>query len=461
MKLDYANIISEIIGGKGISTQEIKDASKMLETVKENINEKLKSDYFALQLPYTMQMKAADIVETAKKIRENYENFVVVGMGGSSLGNQFLHFAFNGIYYNELHTPKIYFLDNVDPESTTALLNHLDLEKTMFNIITKSGSTPETIENFLVITDALKANGLDFKEHLIFTTDPEKGLLRELSKKLSIKTFDIPQQVGGRYSVLSPVGLLSGAVEGIDIPVLLRGAELMRIKIINSDARNCSALLLPFIQYKMFKEKGININGMFTYSDGLSYLGLWYRQLLSESIGKKLDREGNITNTGITPLAVRGTSDQHSILQLFLEGPFDKLLMLVAPQEYRNDTTINGEVTDAEQATYLKEKNYSELIKSEFLATQAALKKNRRPFVTIQIPEIEEEEIGKLIYMLEYSVIALGEMLNINPIDQPAVELGKKFTYGIMGRNGFAKEKEEFDKLTEGKEEFTITYDAL
>ncbi len=461
MKLDYANIISEIIGGKGISTQEIKDASKMLETVKENINEKLKSDYFALQLPYTMQMKAADIVETAKKISKNYENFVVVGMGGSSLGNQFLHFAFNGIYYNELHTPKIYFLDNVDPESTTALLNHLNLEKTMFNIITKSGSTPETIENFLVITDALKANGLDFKKHLIFTTDPEKGLLRELSKKLSIKTFDIPQQVGGRYSVLSPVGLLSGAVEGIDIPVLLRGAELMRIKIINSDARNCSALLLPFIQYKMFKEKGININGMFTYSDGLSYLGLWYRQLLSESIGKKLDREGNITNTGITPLAVRGTSDQHSILQLFLEGPFDKLLMLVAPQEYRNDATINGKVTDAEQATYLKEKNYSELIKSEFLATQAALKKSRRPFVTIQIPEIEEEEIGKLIYMLEYSVIALGEMLNINPIDQPAVELGKKFTYGIMGRNGFAKEKEEFDKLTERKEEFTITYDAL
>ncbi len=461
MKFNYANALSKIIGEKGIPISEIKNATEMMERVKENINEKLKSDYFALQLPYLMSMKAANIMETADKIRQNYENFVVVGMGGSSLGNQFLHFAFNGIYYNETNTPKIYFMDNVDPESTAALLKHLNIKKTIFNIITKSGSTSETINNFLVITDALKAQNLDLKEHLIFTTDPEKGLIRELSKTLEIKTFDIPQQVGGRYSVLSPVGLLSAAVEGIDVPVLLRGAELMRLKIINSNATDCSALLLPFLQYKMFKEKGVNINGFFTYSDGLSYLGTWYRQLLSESIGKKIDKDGNIVNAGITPLAVRGTSDQHSILQLFLEGPFDKMLILIAPKDYRDSIKVSGEITDDEHAHYLKNRNYSDLIKSEFLATQAALKQSGRPFITIQIPQVEEGEIGKLIYMLEYSVIALGEMLNINPINQPAVELGKKFTYGIMGRKGFENKKEEFDKLMEKKEEFTITNDAL
>ncbi len=457
MKFNYANAVTE----NGIPYEEIGNASDMLENVKERINEKLKGEYFALQLPYEMQLKATDIVRTATQIRENYENFVVVGMGGSSLGNQLLHFAFNGIYYNETHTPRIYFLDNVDPDSTLTLLNSLNLEKTMFNIITKSGSTAETIENFLLITDILKEKRLDLKEHLIFTTDPEKGLLRELSKETGIKTFDIPPLVGGRYSVLSPVGLLSAAVEGIDVPVLLRGAELMRLKIINSNATECAALLLPFLQYKLFTEKHVNINGMFVYSDGLSYFGNWYRQLLSESIGKKLDRDGNVVNKGITPIAVRGTTDQHSILQLFLEGPFDKFLILLAPKNYKNDRKIKGDITNSESANYLKEKDYSELIKSEFLATQAALKKNGRPFVTLQIPQVREEEIGKLIYLFEYSVIALGEMLNVNPIDQPAVELGKKYTYGIMGRKGFEKEKEEFEKLSENDEKFIITYDAL
>ncbi len=457
MKFNYANAVME----NGIPYDEIGNASDMLKNVKERISEKLKGEYFALQLPYQMQLKATDIVRTATQIRENYENFVVVGMGGSSLGNQLLHFAFNGIYYNETHTPRIYFLDNVDPDSTLTLLSSLNLEKTMFNIITKSGSTAETIENFLLITDILKEKGLDLKEHLIFTTDPEKGLLRELSEKTGVKTFDIPPLVGGRYSVLSPVGLLSAAVEGIDIPVLLRGAELMRLKIINSNATECAALILPFLQYKLFTEKHVNINGMFVYSDGLSYFGNWYRQLLSESIGKKLDRNGNVVNRGITPIAVRGTTDQHSILQLFLEGPFDKFLILLAPENYKNDRKIEGSITDSESANYLKEKNYSELIKSEFLATQAALKKNGRPFVTLQIPQVREEEVGKLIYLFEYSVIVLGEMLNVNPIDQPAVELGKKYTYGIMGRKGFEKEKEEFEKLSENDEKFIITYDAL
>ncbi len=457
MKFNYANAVME----NGIPYDEIGNASDMLKNVKERISEKLKGEYFALQLPYQMQLKATDIVRTATQIKENYENFVVVGMGGSSLGNQLLHFAFNGIYYNETHTPRIYFLDNVDPDSTLTLLSSLNLEKTMFNIITKSGSTAETIENFLLITDILKEKGLDLKEHLIFTTDPEKGLLRELSEKTGVKTFDIPPLVGGRYSVLSPVGLLSAAVEGIDIPVLLRGAELMRLKIINSNATECAALILPFLQYKLFTEKHVNINGMFVYSDGLSYFGNWYRQLLSESIGKKLDRNGNVVNRGITPIAVRGTTDQHSILQLFLEGPFDKFLILLAPENYKNDRKIEGSITDSESANYLKEKNYSELIKSEFLATQAALKKNGRPFVTLQIPQVREEEVGKLIYLFEYSVIALGEMLNVNPIDQPAVELGKKYTYGIMGRKGFEKEKEEFEKLSENDEKFIITYDAL
>ncbi len=461
MIFNYGNVLKEIIGDKGIDFAEIEKMRPQIDKAKESISEKFKTDYYALQLPYVMSLKATEIANTAKEIREKYENFVVVGMGGSSLGNQMLHYAFNGIYHNMQSHPKMYFLDNVDPKSTESLLNSIDLSKTMFNVITKSGSTAETIQNFLLITDFLKERSLDLKEHLIFTTDPEKGLLRKLSSEFGVKTFEIPPYVGGRYSVLTAVGLLSAAVEGIDIPILLRGAELMRLSILNSDPLNCSAILLPLIQYILFKEKGVNINAMFTYSDGLSYLGQWYRQLLSESIGKKYDRSGKEIFTGITPLAVRGTSDQHSILQLFLEGPFDKLILMVAPRDYKSGLTVKGEAINDESVEYLKGRKYSDLIKAEFNGTKAALKKNGRPFVSIELSEIREEEIGKLIYMLEYSVIFLGELLGINPIDQPAVELGKQFTYGIMGRKGFEEKKKEFEELLKNEEKRIIKHTSL
>ncbi len=461
MKFDYTNVLSKNIGENGISINEIEKASELVKNAKERINEKLSSDYFALKLPFLMSLKTTEINDIANEIKSKFDNFVVVGMGGSSLGNQFLHYTFNGIYYNDTNTPHIYFIDNVDPVSSKALLEHLDLEKTVFNIITKSGSTAETMENFLFITDKITEFGLDWKEHVIFTTDPEKGLLRKLANKFNIKTFDIPQNVGGRYSVLSPVGLLSAAVEGIDIPVLLRGAELMRVNILNKDLMECSATLLPIIQYLMYKTKNVNINALFTYSDGFSYLGQWYRQLLSESIGKKEDKNGNAVYTGITPISVRGTSDQHSILQLFLEGPFDKLLIMVTPEEYQADVKVKGNEINEPEIAYLKDKNYSELIKAEFAGTSAALKENKRPFIKITIPKIREEEIGKLIYMFEYATILLGEMLNINPIDQPAVELGKAFTYGIMGREGFESKKEEMEKLLSEEDKHVITFNDL
>ncbi len=461
MIFNYGNALKETIGENGIEFEEIKKMLPEIEKAKERITGKLQTDYYALQLPYIMSTKTTEITNVAKEIREKYENFVVIGMGGSSLGNQMLHFAFNGIYHNLHSSPKMYFLDNVDPESTETLLNSLDLNKTMFNVITKSGSTAETIQNFLLITDLLKEHSLNPKEHLIFTTDPEKGLLRKLAKEFEVKTFEIPPFVGGRYSVLTPVGLLSAAVEGIDIPVLLRGAELMRLGILNSEPLNCSAIVLPTIQYLLFKMKNVNINAMFTYSDGLSYLGQWYRQLLSESIGKRYTQDGKEINTGITPLAVRGTSDQHSILQLFLEGPFDKLIIMIAPHNYKSELKVKGEMIKDESVDYLKNREYSDLIKAEFAGTKAALKKNKRPFVSIEISEIREEEIGKLIYLFEYSVILLGELLNINPIDQPAVELGKQFTYGIMGRKGFEDKKDEFENLTGNEEKYTLKNDAL
>ena len=454
MKFNYGNMLEETIGKHGLPLNSLLESRTSLNQIKKRIQKKINKDYYPLQLPEVMASHLNKIKNTAKKIQENYENFVIVGIGGSSLGNELLHYTINGIYSNDSisrKTPRIYFMNNIDPESTQTLLTTLDLKKTMFNVITKSGSTSETMQNLLSITDALKKKNLGLKKHLIFTTDPEKGLLRKLSHEFSIETFAIHPLVGGRYSVFSAVGLLSAAVEGINIDALLRGAELIKKNITKeSNPTHCAALLLPLIQYKLYKERGVNINTLFIYSDGLSHLGTWYRQLLSESIGKRFTRSEEQIFTGITPIGVRGATDQHSMLQLLMEGPFDKFIIFIAPAKYRKDSSLKGNLINNKDINYLKNKKASQLIKSEFLATQAAIKTSGKPSVTIEIPEINEEELGKLIYFAEYEVIALGEMLNVDPVNQPAVEFGKQLTYGIMKRKGFEEKNEkimEFKKV--------------
>ena len=458
MIFDFNNIISENVGDRGISYSEIKNSKEFLVEIKRRIKDKTNNDYYPLIMPLDMQKEIQKIKEYAVKIQENFDNFVVVGMGGSSLGNELLHYAINGIFYNENHArkyPKLYFFDNVDPESIKDAIDLLDMKKTVFNIITKSGTTSETMLNMLAIGASLKKEGLSLKDHLIFTTDPEKGFLREMSKETEIKTFPIHPLLGGRFSVLSHVGLVSAAVTGVDIEALIEGAlkELKDIKA--KDVLRSQALLLPLFQYNLNKS-GVNINVIFSYSDSLYYIGEWYKQLMAESLGKRYSREGKDIFTGITPLFLKGTTDQHSVLQLLIEGPFDKFIIFMAPKKYRKEIKVSEEIIRDERINYLQGREYSSLIKSEYLATKAALKKNGRPNVSIEFDKIDEFNIGRAIYMLEYGIIALGEMLNINPIDQPGVELGKKYTYGIMGRKGFEKERNEFKKLEKGDQRYII-----
>jgi glucose-6-phosphate isomerase len=458
MIFDFNNIISENVGDRGISYSEIKNSKEFLVEIKRRIKDKTNNDYYPLIMPLDMQKEIQKIKEYAVKIQENFDNFVVVGMGGSSLGNELLHYAINGIFYNENHArkyPKLYFFDNVDPESIKDAIDLLDMKKTVFNIITKSGTTSETMLNMLAIGASLKKEGLSLKDHLIFTTDPEKGFLREMSKETEIKTFPIHPLLGGRFSVLSHVGLVSAAVTGVDIEALIEGAlkELEDIKA--KDVLRSQALLLPLFQYNLNKS-GVNINVIFSYSDSLYYIGEWYKQLMAESLGKRYSREGKDIFTGITPLFLKGTTDQHSVLQLLIEGPFDKFIIFMAPKKYRKEIKVSEEIIRDERINYLQDREYSSLIKSEYFATKAALTKNGRPNVSIEFDKIDEFNIGRAIYMLEYGIIALGEMLNINPIDQPGVELGKKYTYGIMGRKGFEKEKNEFKKLEKGDQRYII-----
>ena len=458
MKFDFSNILSENVEN-GLSRNELISSEELIDEVKNNILGKMNSEYFALKLPGVMLNEITEIETYARYIQSNFENFVVVGMGGSSLGNEMLHFGLKGIYYNLINKPKMYFLDNIDPESTLTLLNSLDLVKTVFNIITKSGDTTETLQNFLLIVQELKKRNLDLNEHLVFTTDPKKGFLRKNSEKLNVKTFPIYSLVGGRYSVLSYVGLLSAAVEGIDIRALLQGAHEFQKSISEIKANQNPSFLFSLFQYLLLKKKRIRTTVLFSYSDGLRYLGEWYIQLLAESIGKRYSRTRKEIFSGILPFSARGASDQHSVLQLFIEGPADKLFVFICPEQYRFDNMISSDVPfEVDNLKHLLNKKYSELIINECKATKASLSMSNRTNMSIVLKRIDEFELGKLIYFLELSVISLGELLNVNPIDQPAVELGKRLTYGLMGKENFVHEKELLMKTDEESVKFELEF---
>lgn len=448
MIVDFTNVLEENIGKFGIKKDEIVNSSDFLFRIKENIIRKELSSYYPLVLVDTMQESLGKIKEYANFVREQFDNLVVVGMGGSVVGNELLHFGLSNIYANLENEKKVFFIDNIDADTNLTLLSNLDLKKTFFNFITKSGSTSETLLNLLLIFDFLKRENLDIKKHVLFTTDPEKGFLRTLANELGIKAFPIDSLVGGRYSVLSSVGLFSAAFEGFDIEKILYGANKRKIHFETSDVLEEAALVLPFIQYKLFIEKNVNINVLFSYSDSLEYLGKWYEQLLAESIGKKFSKDGDIVNVGITPVVARGAYHQHSTLQLFIEGPYDKLIIFVFPEEKRKDYEIKGsEFVQKESVEFLLNKNYSELLKQEYHATKAALAEAGKPNLSIEVSKIDEESLGELIYFFELEVLSLGEMLNINPVDQPGVELGKRFTHALMNDKKYSEYLSQLEKF--------------
>ncbi len=444
IKIDYTNVMAKIIGEKdGILFEEFEEYKFIVEEIHEKIQKEREKSFFFTQLPY---QDTSEIKKIAKHVRENFDYFVVIGIGGSALGNQMLQEAINGFNYNNFEFPKFYILDNVDPEKFGNILDLIDVRKTMFNVITKSGSTVETMANFAIIYTTLKELlGEDYKNHFIFTTDPEKGFLRKFGNQEGIKMLDIPPQVGGRFSVLTPVGLLSAAVCNIDIDILLEGAKNTdNICRKTSDILENPAYLIGLIHYIASEKKGKSISVMMPYFERLSSFVDWYRQLWAESLGKE--------GFGQTPLKSIGTIDQHSQIQLFREGPKDKIITFLKVENSLRDFKIPSDVPD--DISYLSGHTLKEILDIELLGTKAALTKSKIPNLTITVDQLNPYNLGMLIYIYELATGFTGYLYKINPFDQPAVEEGKNFAYALMGRKGYEEKLKEFNQLN--KEEFVL-----
>lgn len=464
IKLDYNNVMKEFTGDHGLAQEDFEGLSDKIDKAKKQIEGKRQKGMLEwMELPYSQRETAEEIIQYAGEKTEEIDAFIILGIGGSALGPMAVQQALNHAYYNEIPRekrggfPRLYIADNIDPERLKGLFDIIEPSKCIFNVVSKSGSTSETMSQFMVIKEIIREAVGDekLKDHIVCTTSGESGSLIKIAKEEGYKTFLIPEGVGGRFSQLSPVGLLPAAFCGIDIAALLQGAAYMDALCKNQNEFENPAYMYAIISYLVMEQKK-NISVLMPYSDQLKYIADWYVQLWAESLGKKLDNDGNIVNAGPTPLKAVGVTDQHSQLQLFVEGPFDKLITFMTVKNHQKDLIIPEIYEDIPSLGFLGGKSYSSFINTQKVATEYALTKAGRINMTIELPEVSPFTIGQVLFFFEAAVSFMGELMNIDAFNQPGVEESKNASYAMFGRPGYEEKKKELDAKPPKKEEYII-----
>lgn len=390
---------------------------------------------------------AKAVREAAKRIRGDFEWLVVLGIGGSSLGLRTILDAFvPPSPFTGRKGCKVLVLDNIDPERIERLDERIDWKTAAVNVVSKSGNTPETAAQFIWIKERLaKAVGAEKAKKRIFaTTDKSKGLLRPMVDKEGYPSFVVPDNVGGRFSVLTPVGLLPAAAAGIDPEELVAGAAEMAARCDTPDLERNPACLIAALHYLADVTKKQNISVMMSYADSLLTFAEWYKQLWAESLGKRKDRSGKDVFLGQTPVTALGPTDQHSILQLLMEGPFDKLITFLSVEKFRSSVSLPKGAA-AEPYPYLAGRTFNDLLAYEREAVAASLAQEGRPSLTVRLAELTPRTLGGLFFLYEAATAFGGGLYGIDAFDQPGVEAGKNITYGLLGRPGFEAQKAAYD----------------
>lgn len=373
----------------------------------------------------------ARVREWAASVRGRYDDVVVLGIGGSALGATLLQTALLPHAWNERTTaqragaPRLHVLDNVDPRTIAARLELVSLPRTLFLVISKSGGTAETLAQYLLVRSEIEKAGLPVSEQLAFVTDPSAGLLRPIAARDAIPAFSIPANVGGRFSVLTPVGTLPAALVGIDTEALLRGAGAAALRAAEPELARNFAGVFATLQWRAHRDAGQGIHVMMPYSDALRGLAPWFVQLWAESLGK-FDIEGN--HAGPTPLSAVGATDQHSQIQLYMEGPMDKTITFVTERSRETDLAIPALPGAPVESAYLQGKTFGTLLDTEQRATAAALAQAGRPNMTISVERADAENLGELVMLFMHATVFAGALYQVNPLGQPGVERGKVLT---------------------------------
>jgi len=457
LKFDYSNIMTENIGSEhGLHFSDIEALFPRGSSILTELRGKAKDDSLGFyNLPYQQEL-ADEISDFANSVRNRFTDYVHIGIGGSALGPIALQTSLCDSWYNLKHSPKVYFPDNVDPDWLQDMTSKIDISRTLFHVVSKSGATAETAATLLYFMKYLKEKlGDEFYKNLLFTTDPVKGLLNQIARQYPIRCFRIPPGVGGRFSVLTPVGLISAAMAGIDIKKLLAGAAEMAA-LCDRDALYENPAFLYAAIHILYMQKSKNISVMMPYSNKLRDLADWYRQMWAESLGKRFDVTRRRVEVGQTPVKALGATDQHSQVQLYVEGPNDKVFCLMEVENFRSNEVLHNHFPFIDEFDYLQGKTLGELLNAEKRATELALTSNQRPNMTLRFDRVSAENVGAFFHLISAATAFAGGLLNINAFDQPGVEEGKIATYALMGRKGYEQKKKEIEELLNAKKQFMI-----
>jgi len=434
-------------GTRGLPRARVAELARRFPQVQAEVRRRREAGEYGFYKLIDQDAPVREIKSFAEGVGQAHDHVLVLGIGGSALGTKALLNALRRPAWNELDDegrdffPRLTVLENVDPVSVSAALARIDPRRVLVNVISKSGGTAETMAQYLVVRRWLEdALGAAAYRHVVFTTDPERGALRELAGREGIATLSVPPDVGGRFSVLSPVGLLPAALVGIDIDGLLRGATEALRRAESDDLLQNAAALYAALHWAADTDLGARVHVLMPYTDRLREFAEWYRQLWAESLGKRVTREGKVVNVGPTPVAAVGATDQHSQVQLFMEGPYDKVITFVALEQFSEDVPIPGWADLPPDLAYLPGHTMGELLTAEYRATSAALAQMGRMSCTLGLPDLSAATLGEAIMFFQIATGYAGVWYGVDPFDQPGVELGKRLTYAAMGRPGYAAE---------------------
>ncbi len=451
IKLQYGRMLEDgldggIDGERGLSRTRLAELTRRFPSVQADVRARRAAgelDFYDLA---HQDATVREIRAFAEGMGQAHDHVLVLGIGGSALGTKALLNALRKPAWNELDDeardfyPRLTVLENVDPVTVQAALGRIDPRRVLVNVVSKSGGTAETMAQYLVVRQWLEqALGPAAARHFVFTTDPGHGALRTIAREEGIPALAVPPGVGGRYSVLSPVGLLPAALVGIDVEALLRGAA-RAVERAEADALLANApALYAALLWAADTWHGARIHVVMPYADALREFAEWYRQLWAESLGKRLDRRGELINAGPTPVGAIGATDQHSQMQLFMEGPYDKAITLVDVEHHAVDVTIPRRAGVPDELAYLGGHSLQELLRAELEASSSALARSGRMNMTLRLPDLGAESMGELLMFFQLACGYAGAWYNVNAFDQPGVELGKRLTYTAMGRPGFSE----------------------
>lgn len=458
LRINYRNVLQDQVGPAGYSIGQLEAIGAQAEAAVRTIRSE-QSKRLYRRLPFDERM-LAQVLRVRDRLAPQAANLVVLGIGGSALGNIALQRALRPPFYNLMPAekrggPRLFVMDNIDPGTLANLLDLLDgeLDKTIFNVISKSGETAETASQFLIVRSLLKRRfGGNYSDRVVAITDAKSGTMRAIADDEGFVTLPVPDGVGGRFTVLSAVGLFSAAMCGIDVQALLAGAREMASRVEADRWRENPAAVLAAI-HKTAYDRGQRICVMLPYADALVGLADWFRQLWAESLGKARTLDGQDVFAGQTPITALGATDQHSQLQLYREGPFDKLFTFQQVEQFAAKLTIPADFPNDPTLKTLGNHDLGKLLLAEKRATEYALCVSGRPNLTVLWPRVDAAHVGQWLYLYEMTTSIMGLLLNINAYDQPAVELGKQAAYGLLGRTG-----EPFESLA-GKVEATLGRD--